>query len=372
MKKLRLFVEATSCDGAPSGALRRHLELWPRVLEGSGGALDLRVLVSPAAREVFAGRLDPKLLVEVPDTPAGPVGRLRVNRELRDLVARARGSGEIVVHQETLPLALPRQTILCRHDGRIHRLGLSSLPRRLYAGLKLRGQVRGLKALITVSASSAAELARALGVEIETIRIVPNGIDPAALVVPADLEPRLAALGLERGGYRLVLGHRERRKNPYFAIELEATLRARNFGGRLVLAGRDTGEDGAIRRHADRLGLRDRLLILDRPDDDLRSVLLAGAQCVLVPSILEGFSMVTLEALAVGAPLICSDIPAHREVVGDPYCLPLGIADWREALFRLRDSAEERNRQASSGRERVAAWTWDAAAAAMLALLEEL
>ncbi|MEM8883501.1 MAG: glycosyltransferase [Planctomycetota bacterium] len=44
---------------------------------------------------------------------------------------------------------------------------------------------------------------------------------------------------------------------------------------------------------------------------------IARARVVLCPSEKEGFGRVALEAMALGRPLVASDIPAHREVAGD-------------------------------------------------------
>ena len=45
--------------------------------------------------------------------------------------------------------------------------------------------------------------------------------------------------------------------------------------------------------------------------------LMSQAIAYLFPSWYEGFGIPNLEAMAAGTTLIASDIPAHREVVGD-------------------------------------------------------
>jgi glycosyltransferase involved in cell wall biosynthesis len=51
-------------------------------------------------------------------------------------------------------------------------------------------------------------------------------------------------------------------------------------------------------------------------DDDLAAIL-SGARARVFPSEDEGFGLPPVEALACGTPVVCSDIPALREVLGD-------------------------------------------------------
>jgi glycosyltransferase involved in cell wall biosynthesis len=44
--------------------------------------------------------------------------------------------------------------------------------------------------------------------------------------------------------------------------------------------------------------------------------LLSGARALLAPSFAEGFGLPVAEALALGVPVVCSDLPAHRFVGG--------------------------------------------------------
>jgi glycosyltransferase involved in cell wall biosynthesis len=62
--------------------------------------------------------------------------------------------------------------------------------------------------------------------------------------------------------------------------------------------------------------------------------LLGGARALLLPSFAEGYGLPVAEALAAGVPVLCSDLPALREVGGDvpEYLDPLDGAAWRAAI----------------------------------------
>jgi hypothetical protein len=88
---------------------------------------------------------------------------------------------------------------------------------------------------------------------------------------------------------------------------------------------------------------------------------LGGAAAVLCPSREEGFGMVALEAMAAGRPVVASDLPAHREVLGDVafYADPRDARAWREAVAAALACGPER---LARGLERAARFTWEAAA----------
>ncbi len=91
------------------------------------------------------------------------------------------------------------------------------------------------------------------------------------------------------------------------------------------------------------------------PDRQVRAMI-AGAQALLLPSFAEGYGMPVTEALALGVPVVCSDLPALREAGGDvPLFLdPLDGPAWRQAVddLILPESAER-----AAQAERRAGWT---------------
>jgi glycosyltransferase involved in cell wall biosynthesis len=101
-------------------------------------------------------------------------------------------------------------------------------------------------------------------------------------------------------------------------------------------------------------------------EDDLARVV-AGAAALVFPSWYEGFGLPALEALACGTPVVASDLPALREVLGDQAELvpPGDAAALADALARvLEDPGGEPARTAR--RARAAAFTWRACAQATL------
>lgn len=100
------------------------------------------------------------------------------------------------------------------------------------------------------------------------------------------------------------------------------------------------------------------------PDEVVRRIV-AGSRALVLPSRDEGFGLPVLEALACGIPVVCSDIPALREVSdGHGVLFPAGEHEALRAALRAA-LAQPMHEQATALRQAHAArFTWRACAEA--------
>lgn len=178
--------------------------------------------------------------------------------------------------------------------------------------------------------------------------------------------------------YFVCIGTIEPRKNHLLLLNLWRSIVdaiGPSAAPHLILVGRRGWENENVIDMLDRCpGLRG--IVHERPqlpDNQLRA-LLQHARALLMPSFAEGFGLPVGEALAVGVPVIASDIPAHREVGGTvpDYIDPVDGMAWRTAVLDYHAPASARR---SAQIDRLAAWrapTWAAHMEITLSLIEQV
>lgn len=231
---------------------------------------------------------------------------------------------------------------------RFHRQGVAAAARR--ADL-----------VITASETAAAEIAAHTPVPASRLRVVPDGVDH----VVASQEEVAAALTrhrLDGAPYVLWVGTLEPRKNVGTLVRaFTGLVRQGTVPHRLVLVG-PTGwlEQGQV-AGADRALLGDRLRVVGLvPEAELRA-LYAGADLFCLPSLHEGFGLTVLEAMVQGAPVLCSDLPALREVGGDAaqFVAARDPEAWATVICGLLGDGGRRAELARAGRERSTQFSWE-------------
>jgi glycosyltransferase involved in cell wall biosynthesis len=198
------------------------------------------------------------------------------------------------------------------------------------------------------------------GIEVAKLRVVPWGVAPAPVLDPDDAARVLAERGLRPEGYVLFVGTVEPRKNLRTLVAAFARIQ-RDLDVDLALvgpAGWNEDLDAALRP------VRDRTHLLGHVSRHELDVLYAHAAVFTYPSLLEGFGMPVLEAMAAGAVVVTSLGTATEEVAGDAALLvdPLDEADLAQALARACSDAALAADLRTRARARAATFTWSRAA----------
>ncbi len=245
--------------------------------------------------------------------------------------------------------------------------------RRALMWLAFAMSARWAEAIIAVSAATAADARRLLPGLRAPLHVVPEAADAAFRPVPAaaiaDLRSRF---GLTRP-FILSVGERRPHKNHAGLIEaFAASGCARTHD--LVIVGQRYRDDDAPERAVDRLGLHERVRLLDGVGFPDLVAFYGAAALFVLNSYHEGFGLPLLEAMACGTPVVATSEPASAEVAGGAALLvaPGDRDQLAAALKRLVGDDAERAALARLGLARARAFSWERAGRQTLAVYREV
>jgi glycosyltransferase involved in cell wall biosynthesis len=256
----------------------------------------------------------------------------------------------------TGPVALSRQ-IVCIHDmnTRIYPQSYTAAFRLLYRTL-IPALGRRVAAISTVSEYSAAELVRFGVCRADKLFVAPNGNEHVRRWAPKPM-PFLSAFSAE--DTIVLLGSRAPHKN----IDLIAGMadRLALAGLRLAIVG---GSDARIFGAGRGDAVASNVTWLGRLSDDELAALLGNCLCLAFPSLVEGFGLPPLEAMALGCPVVVSDRASLPEICGDAalYASPDDADAWFSRFMELATKPALRRRMIARGLAAVGRFSWLASA----------
>jgi glycosyltransferase involved in cell wall biosynthesis len=217
---------------------------------------------------------------------------------------------------------------------------------------------RAARRIIAPSQATAADLVE-LGLARDKIVVVVEGVGP-------EFAPRPAAeVAAVRARYRLpdtfalYVGTNKPHKNLARLIEAWAGLQP---AWPLVVAGAEDPRQPGAQEMGVRYGVPVAALG-SVSNTDLPALYTASSLCIL-PSLYEGFGLPVIEAMACGAPVLCSNTSSLPEIVGDAALLfdPRDVEQIRTAVARAIGDPDLRRELSARGRVTAAQYTWARAA----------
>ncbi|MGE7371167.1 glycosyltransferase family 4 protein [Neorhizobium sp. NPDC001467] len=278
---------------------------------------------------------------------------------------RASKDGVLVNLCNSGPVLHGRQlTVL--HDALVYRHP-ENFSRAYGAFHRLLGRLLAKRAnLATVSDFSRQELAKLLGVDAARIGLVPNAVDHVLGVEP-DFSV-LARFDLQTRRFFLFVGSPAGNKNLANAIRAFVALDRPDVA--LVMVG------GAASTFAKSLlgELPPNVISTGRLSDAEILALYRKAAALVFPSIYEGFGIPPLEAMALGCPVIASDIAPVREVCRDAviYFDPYHVASITSAMRDVVDETVDLAAVRERGLARTHDFSWARTARQVLAMIAEI
>ena len=236
----------------------------------------------------------------------------------------------------------------------------------------LRMQIRVVKqlpAVLTVSHNSKIDIHDQMGVALDRLTVVPVGVDHEVFRPYDDVVKK-------KGRLMVTSSSDVPMKGLVPLLEAIAKLRVEREID-LIVIGKPQPK-GRVARALDRLGLSDIVTTISGVSDEELARLYGEAEVAIVPSLYEGFSLPAIEAMSCGVPVVATTGGALPEVVGVSgetglLVEPNNPEALVEAIGRLLDDAELRERLGAAGRERVIErFTWQVTARGTAACYEAI
>ncbi len=226
---------------------------------------------------------------------------------------------------------------------------------------------------VTAISDSVAEEYRELDIADSRIYRIPNGVDLSRFDRAVDSSAIRARYGIPADDVVfLCVGRNHAKKDfPTLVKAFGRYCQAGGPGARLVIVGRGSSDLAALGAEC---GVAERLLLLENigsssdqgllqvPGDDLVD-LYRSADLFVFPSRMETFGIVLVEAMAAGLPVISTDAPGCRDILGrGQYGPMLPVGDevaLAETMQRLAEQPGQRRHWSELSLQRAQDFSWD-------------
>jgi glycosyltransferase involved in cell wall biosynthesis len=252
-----------------------------------------------------------------------------------------------------LPLVKGTRIVATVHDlATLHMDGKYDAARMFYNRRIVPTLIRRADRVIAVSRFTADDLVNLVGYPADRITVIYSGIDRAAYrPVPEDDCRALLREKYDLSAPFIVFVSRIEHpaKNHIRLIQAFEQLKARGLPDvQLVLAGADWNGAATVREYAARSPVaRDVRFTGFVPLADIPHFY-SGCALMAYPSLFEGFGFPILEAMACGAPVICSNTSSMKEIAADlaPTFDPANVDDIAATMERALATGKEPDRTA--------------------------
>jgi glycosyltransferase involved in cell wall biosynthesis len=373
----RIGIDARAADPVPTGLTTYARELV-RAMTAIGREHSFIVIRRPASGPPFAEGPNVRELLKAGDastpTLAGRISTLDL-----DLYHSVHHFLPFGLHAPRIVVTL-HDLIWLEHPELIRNGGLGFATRwitHLYARAAMTHAIGRADRVIAISGHTAERAQAYFGLPSDRIDVVHHGVAhekfrPAD--APIGLTPNPTAVDAASGErYFLCVGNSKPYKNLATAVRAFAICANDLPGVMLFVAGRGDGET-ELRGLARELGVLERVRFCGNTNVTALVGLLHGSLALIFPSLVEGFGLPVLEAMAAGCPVIASNCAPVAEVSGSGalLCDPRRPEAFAAAMTRIATDASAGADLRRRGLARAAGFTWTRCAEQTLAVYERL
>ena len=263
-----------------------------------------------------------------------------------------------------VPIFYGGKYVVTIHDLIHHRFpgtSIRTLIWRMGYRIAINRAVSRSRQVIAVSEASKNDIISMLGVSREKVTVVHEAVD-ASFLTSAQNKPGevLTRYNISKP-YIIWVGVWRRYKNLEILARSFNTLVKSGFDFQLVLAGEEDIHHPEVAAKIREIVSNERLIAPGRVSQNDLVSLYAGAEVFVNPSLTEGFGLTSVEAQTLGLPVVASDIPVMREVLGESalYFSPSSEEQLLSRLSVILGDKSVREKYAKKSLENARRYSWE-------------
>lgn len=217
----------------------------------------------------------------------------------------------------------------------------------------LRNAINKSEHILTPSMSTKKEIIDHYGASTGKITVTPEGVDKELI--------RNKASVVGRGNYFLYVGNVYPHKNAESLVDAFSRLYSEGSKMKLIFVGKEDYFYRRLKKYVTTQQVKN-VEFAGFVTDSVLAKLYKNASALVAPSLMEGFGLTVLEAMSMGVPIVCSDIPAFTEACGTVpvYFNPLETQSITDALTRMTEmNLKEKKNRAKLGITQSRKFSWD-------------
>ena len=315
---MKVLVAAASFSSSISG-IQRHAFNLIRCLLSRPEIREVHAVVAPWQQQLISAAqlpADSRLTIHVAQMNRSPLGRnIWYLRGLPRIAAQL--DVDLVHLSYPMPFdaaAFRCPTVVTLHDMYPYEIPMNfGFPKFIFNRLTLKLSLRNADAIACVSEATRSQLRQYMAVSVWRKSIhIPNCVEPDFHNAQASPIP-----GWKGEPFLLCVAQHRRNKNIPVLIRAFARLLQSgklSFGAKLLVVGIRGPETRRIDRLVRASDLGSSSHFLEGLSEPELHWCYSHCDALIAPSITEGFGLPVAEGLMAGCRIVCSDIPAHREI----------------------------------------------------------
>ena len=276
----------------------------------------------------------------------------------------------------SVPILYRRPYVITIHDLILHHFatGKATTKSKFVYWTKLLGYkyilnkaAKNAQRIIVVSKSTKDEVVKHLNVSEEKVRVIYEGIE---------INTNQKKIMKLKTNYLLHVGNLYPHKNMNSVLyAMKNLMEEGNTEVRLAIAGKEDHFYSKFKAKVHDLGLEDQVDLLGEVNEEELNYLYRNAAALVSPSLMEGFDLPVVEAMANKCLVLASDIPVHREICKDA-AIYFDLKDEEDLVSKIKEvyknGKEEFEKKLNMGKAISSEFSWEKMAVETIKIYEGL